>query len=622
MTRGNKVLFFDCETHNAGREYDMEPHEFFRLGQYAWGRTGEVQLTTSWAQMIDLIESADLVIGHHIHSFDLSVLYGVDSTRPLELAFEQKVLDTFTWASVVMPAPDIWEDENGTRIFTVRKNKIDMGITKKWLGLNNLNTQLGIPAKTAHLSELAKKHNPPKTAAKALDYGLIPLDDPEFLAYAKQDVIAVRALALALLAKPGGVTPYIWREQKFAAVCAQNSRNGWRVNKEIAQARVDELATSRDQIMTTVIEKYGLPTEGKMPWRTSEGKAAIFAALADYGITPETVPDWPQTDTGKPSLGGEALIGLTEDTPAADLGSALASLMGQRSLAQLALDSVKPDGFVHPSITSLQRSGRLSTTEPGLTVWTTRGEGAVEKSYFIPDTDDQVIVEFDLSQADARIVAAYSGDEEFAKQFQEGADAHEINGRMAFPDYDQDPSGYRQKAKPITHGTPYGAGPKTLAALLIKARAYTEFEDALAATTRFQQQYQEKYQKVAGWQARVRAGGNSGFVTNDWGRRMVVSKDRSFTQAPALMGQSGTRELIVDGLIRLYLTAPHLITRLKAQVHDALIFSLDKATVEEDVEVISSSMSTVWKPQWGGMEIEFPVAHGPIDATDWYLAGH
>src|SRR5690606_698026 len=213
-----------------------------------------------------------------------------------------------------------------------------------------------------------------------------------------------------------------------------------RLDVPAAQARVAELQTRREAILKDLQDRYGFPTEGKSPWATDQGKAAILAALADYGITPETV-DWPKTpawekrditlreayakadeldrqadawqaeiDSGELteykrgvrerwiardkakaaeiranplppayglSLGGEELIELTQGTGAEDLGRALAELKGQRSLAQLALDSMHPDGFVHPDITMLQRSGRWSTTNPGLTVWTSRGEGAV-----------------------------------------------------------------------------------------------------------------------------------------------------------------------------------------------------------------------------------------------------
>ena len=188
-------------------------------------------------------------------------------------------------------------------------------------------------------------------------------------------------------------------------------------------------------------------------------------ALADHGITERSRPDWPRTPKGAVSLGGDVLISLTSGTEAEELGRSLAELKGQRPLAQLALDSMHEDGFVHPSITMLQKSGRWSTTNPGLTVWTRWGEGAAEKRYFLPDSDDDVLLELDYSNADARAVAAMSGDRKYAQRFQPGADGHTINALAAWgkEKFDSDPEYYRQLAKPGGHGWGYRIGAKKLA---------------------------------------------------------------------------------------------------------------------------------------------------------------
>lgn len=635
---GGEPLFFDCETENAGKQWSMQPREFFRLGQYAWGREGEVQLTTDYDKIIAQLRGARLIIGHNIHSFDLSVLFGVDSTEPLEFAMGGRVLDTFTWASTVMPCPDIWDDENGVTQYLFRGKQANMGVALKWLGLNNLNTQLGIPTKTAHLYELAKLYNPPKTKKADLDYGLIPLDDEDFLAYSVQDVVAVRALATKLLAVPGGVTPYVWREQKFAAICAQNTRNGWTLNVEQAQARVDELAATRQEIMDGVVSKYGLPTEGNMPWRTKEGKAAIFAALMDFGISPETRLDWPATATGNPSLGGEALVELTRGTDAEDLGNALAEIMGQRPLAKQALDYVQPDGRVHPDITYLQRSGRLSTTKPGLTTWTARGPGAIEKRYFTSSGPDRKLVSFDFSNADARAVAGYSGDTEYLKRFDPSVDAHELTARLVWgdeiyeasmlPGWEEDDeirkkNPLRHTAKMLTHAYSYGARPKTLVANSA-GQGYPTPDGKpldLETTTRFCRVMDETYNGVVEWQRASSRQGENGYIINDWGRKMIVTDGRSFTQSSALLGQSATREILVDGLIKLAGVDIRFLTYLKAQVHDEIIMELPAKSLDKDIDVVVSCLSKTWKPKVGGQSVDFTLSHGE-PADNWYEASH
>ncbi|MBX6360080.1 MAG: hypothetical protein IRZ03_08375 [Acidobacterium ailaaui] len=423
-----------------------------------------------------------------------------------------------------------------------------------------------------------------------------------------------------------------------------------------------------------------MPTEGASPWETTEGKVAILAALADHGITPEARPDWPKTPAWEKrdeaiekakakiakldadvakwrgevasgelparsvaarhrwieraeaeiaelrenplppafglSLSGETLKQLTAGTPAENLGRALAELKGQRSLAQLALDSMHPDGFVHPEITMLQRSGRWSTTKPGLTVWTARGEGAVEKSYFLPDNDDEVLLEIDYSNADARVVAWLSGDTAYAERFKPGADGHLINawaawGKETVGTDKNDPvtAKYRQMAKPLGHGWSYGGQAKTLS-----KQAGVPLEDA----KRFCEGMAKAFKRLVAWQDRVRKEARKGYVVNPWGRKMFVEPGREFTQAPALFGQSGTREIVCDAILSLSLYA---LRKVKANVHDALVFSVPRDRFEACRDYLIAKMETVKEAVPGGQRMEFPVEAGP-PGRNWQEAGH
>lgn len=597
--KDKKTLIFDIEAHGVEDRWRMSPREYFRLGQFSWGIDGPIVLTTDYDEMIHQIRQANMVIGHNIHAYDLSVLFGQDSTEALEMALDGRVFDTMVHANMVFPAPDWYTNRKGS----TQKDAAKPERAIKWLSLDNLSYQLGTSGKEGDLGALAKEFG---------GYGNIPTDDPRYREYAVGDVVAEQELLSALLAITS-VTEYHIREQHNAAIDAQNSRNGWRVDIPVAQARADMLSARKETILHDLEQRYGFPTTGAMPWRTTAGKEAILKSLADQGITPETRPDWKKTKTGNISLGGEVLIELTQGTEAEDLGAALAEVMGHRSLSRLALDSVQPDGKVHPEITALQRSGRKSTTKPGLTVWSSRGDKAIEKAYFIPNSDDELLVEFDFSQADARIVAALSGDEEFAKRFEPGVDAHEMTGRIVFENYDEDPYKYRQDGKQLGHAWGYRAQAPKLAATSGQPLEVAQmFVDKMNAT----------YRKVGQWQDRVTAESAVGYVVNDWGRVMIVEKGHGYTQAPALHGQSGTRELMVDALIRMAYADIRLITWLVAQVHDALVFSVPKVHVEWAVPKIRELMETSWAPSDGsGQEIHFPVGAG-TPAINWMEAGH
>lgn len=604
--------FADIESHNAGRQYGMSPREFFRLGQWAIN-DGDVNLTTDYDEFMSVLDAADYLVLHNGISFDLPVLYGTHSMRPLEMAFQRKVIDTYVLASLVNPAPYHYINKNGKDVYDGAKPER----AKKWLSLDEQANQLGVGGKFGSLQELAKKYNPPKTLVADLDYSLIPVDDPDFLLYAEQDVIALRDVYHKLLEKlrqQNYSGEYVWREMEVWSLNAQITRNGVLVDTEEAQARVSELASERDRILDWLVKDFDMPTDSKQPWKSNAGKGAIIKAFESFGIVPEGNDTWPRTPTNAPSFSGETMIAISEGTEAEELGRALATLQGQRSLAQLALDSTYEDGRIHPEIACLQRSGRTSVQRPGLTVWTARGPGAVEKRYFLADPG-HVMVEMDFSAADARAVAAVSGDTEFAKRFEPGADPHEITGRIFFPDlYDTDPKYYRNKTKPGTHGMSYRVGARKLAATL-----GVTLEEAKG----FLDNYRKTYPWVSYWQDQVTKEGDRGYVTNHWGRRMVVDPDRSFNQSSALIGQSTTRELLFDGLLAIAKERMDVIRYLRMTVHDAIVWSLPEDEVEELVAYILSKMTQTFDPKTElSQPVEFPMSVGRLDARNWYEASH
>lgn len=592
------ALIFDIETHDSNLLFSLPPEEFVRLIGYRWVGHPTV-ITTDLEEIRRCIRNADVIVGHNIWAFDLRAIFGVHSTECLERVIrgDLVVYDTWVHAVLVHPAPYTYTNRLGKGA-----KADDVGQLKKWFSLDEQAFQLGVPGKTADLKVLAKKHG---------GFGLIPTDDPEYIDYLRGDIDATEAVARALLAL-GPLDAYALREQEIAARAAVISSNGLRLDVQAAQARVDQLAARREPLVAELEQKYGLPTEGKAPWATNEGKAAIFAALADHGITEETRPDWPRTDKKNLSLSGDALIMLTKGTAAEDMGQALAELKGQRSLAQLALDSVHPDGFVHPDITMLQRSGRWSTTNPGLTVWTSRGEGAVEKAYFIPDSSDQYLLEIDYSNADARMVAALSGDLKFVERFEPGADGHTINAIAAWGEdvVATDPAGYRQKAKVPSHGWGYKIGPRKLS--LSTGMPLKEAKEFLDSMDR-------AFPDVVAWQGRsTQFARRHGYVLSNWGRKLWVEKGREFTQAPALEGQNGTREIVCDALLAMPIP---VLKTVKAQIHDALLFSVPKQGFEEYRDYLVDLMSTYFKPKQGGQSMEFPCEAGP-PGNNWYEAGH
>ena len=83
----NNTLFLDIETDSADERWNQPLHEFFRLGQYAWGE-GDVTVTDDLNEVLDAITKAETVIAHNGHNFDFGVLLG---KRALPLTMDGKL---------------------------------------------------------------------------------------------------------------------------------------------------------------------------------------------------------------------------------------------------------------------------------------------------------------------------------------------------------------------------------------------------------------------------------------------------------------------------------------------------------------------------------------------------
>lgn len=675
---GKRTLYYDTEGYSAGREIELGPRKYVRLFQYAWD-DDPVQMTTDYDEMLEIVRSADFLVAHNQISFDLTALFGYESIEPLYMAMERKVIDTYYLAHLLHPAPAKYRRRNGS--WAVETDD-SVGHAKGWLSLDNLAYQFNLPGKIGDLKELAKKYNPPKTPVKQLEYGLIDLEDPEFLAYAEQDVIAVRALYKHLLNSireqeyPG---EYIWREMEIlSATVGQMHRNGILVDQEYARNKIEIQEKQKAETLDWLVENYNFPREGKAPWSTTEGKEATLRALADFGFTPENTPEWELTKTGAPSLGGKALLEFTEGTGAEEFVRNLGALKGLRAISHTVMENLKPDGRVHPQITALQRSGRWSFTDPGVTIFGERNERLkADKALFVA-AEGNLMAGFDYSSADARAMAGLSGDHEYARRFatdEEGNDlydAHNLTGEAVFGAdayYGDGPRdakarpALRPATKPIGHGSNYQIGAYKLANGINKACreegldlffwapagknkdgtprarpiavpdkfAHVVKNDALTGEPIPEGMFlardiltsmKESYVFLTRLKEDAyRFGEQHGYIENSWKRRMQVIKERAYTMAPAQLGQGTTREMMGDAILRLIRKGEYYIRSLRAIIHDELLCEFNATRIEQDVRTVRECMEVDFVPHTKqGFPIRFPVGVGYGDS--WLTAAH
>lgn len=651
----SKFLFWDIEGYSAGREIELGPRKYVRLFQYAWN-DGPVQTTTNYDEMLEIVRSADFIIGHNIISYDLTALFGYESLEPLYMAMDRKVIDTFYLANLLTPAPPRFTMRSGRKAVETTS---PVGHAMTWLSLDNLCYQFDLPGKLGDLKELAKKHNPPKTPVKKLEYGLIPLDDPEFLEYAEQDVIAVRALynhLVKIIRETGYDREYIWREMELmSATVGQIHRNGILVDQEFAKKRIQEQEDRKEELMSWLVKEYDFPTEGKSPWSSAKGKEVTLRVLEDFGFTLENTPEWPLTPTGAPKLGGPDLLTFTEGTEAEEFVRRLGELKGQRSISQLVMDSLHVDGRVHPSITALQASGRWSFTAPSVTTFGDRSEELRQDKQLFTAEEGNVMVGLDYSSADARAMAALSGDLEYAKRFEtdeEGNDLHDshnLTGEAAFGVENYYPEGMepgknarpplRPVAKVVSHSTNYNVGAYKLAIALNLAAKQNNIpvsfwapegkhakpikkEPGAILTRDLINGFNETFYMLHNFkQDAVREAERNGYIVNPWGRRMKVTEGREFTQAPSMYGQGTTREMMGDAILRLIRKGDYYIRSMRAIIHDELLLEFSGFTVEDDIEVAKECMEVEFNPGTPyGFPINFPTGSGY--GRNWLQAGH
>ena len=168
-------------------------------------------------------------------------------------------------------------------------------------------------------------------------------------------------------------------------------------------------------------------------------------------------------------------------------------------------------------------TGRLSSAEPNLQnipIRTTLGREL--RHYFIPTTEDYVLVDADYSQIELRLLAAISGDENMIGAFASGVDIHTSTASNVFhvPE-DMVTSELRKRAKAVNFGIVYGIGEFSLSDdLHISMKEAKEYIESYKASYPLV----DKYLKDI-----VAEGYANGFVSTLYGRRRYI---------PELSGQN------------------------------------------------------------------------------------
>lgn len=567
-----RAIFIDLETADADQFFTYGP-DFVRLAGYAVN-DGPVRLTTDMSELVREIEGADVVAAHNAIGFDLAALehwHGLDVGALVEAG---RVRDT------LLLARQAWPPAPGDRCVAVDGHGYS---------LDHVARRLGADGKLSAYGQSVLK----RLKAEFGGFDQIPVNHPDYRRYLEQDVRVLRDVAMRL-----PVDEYLLREHRAMWRLQHISRSGFRVDTAELARRRTEQETHQTALKARFAERFDLDGAQAAPHRTAAGKSAIESALRAAGAEP------PRTAKGGLATGAEALRALAAAHPdnagVAEVCEVVAALNSQRTTLDTIAHCLRPDGRVHPQVSARQASGRISVTEPGMTVLGKRARrNVLERALLLPDPGD-VLLTVDLSQIDARAIAALAQDSSYLAAFAPGKDLHSENAERILGDRSR-----RSDAKALSHAINYGMGARKLAQTTGKSEH--EAAELLARLTK-------AYPMLSQFKDRVRAEAQHTHVlSNVFGRRMSVVPGREYTQAPALAGQGTARDLLVEGILRLPREA---LSRLRAVVHDEIVLSVPERSYEECRRQVLDALQFDFTP-WPGAQSVPVLAESGAPGRDW-----
>ena len=235
---------------------------------------------------------------------------------------------------------------------------------------------------------------------------------------------------------------------------------------------------------------------------------------------------------------------------------------------------------------TLTQTGRLSSVNPNLQNIPTRiEEGKKIRKAFIPASDDRVILSIDYSQIELRVLAHMAQDKGMIDAFTHGLDIHtktasEVNGVSL----DEVTPTMRREAKAVNFGIVYGISDFGLSNNLgITRKRAKEFIDKYLETFSGVNKYMTDIVEFAK---------EHGYVETLYNRRRALpeinAKNKIVASLNARLAMNTPIQGTAADIIKLaminafdYIEKTEVDAKLLLQVHDELIFDVNKDVVDE-----------------------------------------
>ena len=424
----------------------------------------------------------------------------------------------------------------------------------------------------------------------AVTFDKVPLEDA--VPYAAEDAdITLRLWQMfkPMLHRAQTTRVYETLERPLVPVLAQMERHGVKVDRDTLSRMSNAFAQKMAGLEAEIHEVVGHPFNVGSPKQLGE---ILFDEMGLEGGK--------KGKTGAYATGADVLEDLATEHKLPGLVLDWRQLSKLKSTYTDALqDHINPDtGRVHTSYSITGAStGRLASTDPNLQNIPIRSEeGRRIREAFVAE-EGKVLVALDYSQIELRLLAHIADLPALKQAFLDGLDIHAMTASEMFnvPMEEMTPD-IRRQAKAINFGVIYGISGFGLARNLRIPRAEAQG---------FIDRYFERFPGIRKYMDDTKAFAKEhGYVQTLFGRKIntpeIASKGpragfaaRAAINAPI---QGTAADVIRRAMIRMPSAIEGLPARMLLQVHDELLFEVEKGAEDDLIQVARDIMENASDP--------------------------
>ena len=461
--------------------------------------------------------------------------------------------------------------------------------------------------KPVSIEALIGKKGPKQMNMREVDVELIK----EYAAEDADVTLQLKQLFEPLLKSTGTLELFDKIEVPLVPVLASMEAEGIKLDSSALHDFSAELLQEINLLETGIFQDAGLKFNIASPKQLGE---ILFDRL-------KIIDNPKQTATKQYSTGEDILTKLLNKHPIVQ------KILDYRSLTKLKSTYVDVlptlvstrDGRIHTSYNqAVAATGRLSSNNPNLQNIPIRTEKGREiRKAFVPRNENYILLSADYSQVELRIIAHLSKDVEMISDFRDGLDIHAATAAKVYGVKLEDVTReMRRNAKAVNFGIIYGMSAFGLSERLNIPRK--EASDII-------QQYFSRYTGIRTYiDQTIASAKKNGFVETMMKRRRYLrdinssnATVRGFAERNAVNApiQGTAADMIKIAMINLFeeFTRLKLKSRMILQVHDELVFDVNKSEVEQVKALVEDKMKNA-------IQMDVPVEMEISTGANWLEA--